>query len=347
MTTTQRGLAIAVALAVVTAGVILVMRAPSHHTSPVPQGPRDDVSIQDEAILRDPKSDPHLIPGALIRRASHGSELARESALRFARNDSPLLRGGAAEALGYFRDEDCRQTLTKLLSDPDKEVRIRTIRGLSHLPGDTTEKDLLAVLSREGTTDEEKIEIQASLISISPNPQTRASAVRTLIEVASTANEKLRLSAGMKAASMAPQDPAVLDFYRKESLAGRSPALVTAALRHLASFDLPWIAKRFPDLRKIKDLEAQRALIDIIPLVCPNDRIAWLRATVTSKTADRVLIDAAMTAATRLGKGTATELLEAAITAGSLDQKNLERARSLRASIDLRPPEDRCANKTQ
>lgn len=217
---------------------------------------------------------PHQKYGAMIRLAQRHEDAARAEALRQVTSPNALLRGGAAQALGYFDDAPSLEALKNLLNDKEKSVRLFAIQGLGHSTESLREQELLAVLENPNLDLEMQVEVDASLLNASKGQNQEA--ITRLLETARAGDGPANTEAAQRLVTLVPDDPRVLDMIRRKISAAKNERITALGTRYLSSRTDPWIRDVLKILSTHPSPSVRAAVIQSLHRVCPADRWAIL-----------------------------------------------------------------------
>ncbi len=228
---------------------------------------------QDRANLTRKDASEYEIYAALIRLSQEQDPEARTLALEYTKSPSRVIREGVANALGYFDDDEAMELLTKMLSDPEKSVRLQAIQSFGHKPGTRREKIILNLLKDKRLSGEEKGAAHSTLIQVASTPNARNLAIGKVITLIRSTNDPHLISqATMMIVATAPKDPRVIAVL-KYVLEHQSTSFIDAmGVRHLASIGDPWLKLNLSKFASRKDLGTRMAVIQSIHLACPKER---------------------------------------------------------------------------
>src|SRR5690606_8827480 len=116
----------------------------------------------------------HEVYAALLRQGRRKVEDVRKEALRRKGHAEPVVRAGAAEALGFFGDSESFAVVRALLDDPDASVRVRALEGMGNLEDPSRAVWVLEYLRRPGVGTEEKVSAYSSLLRLGVDEKARA-----------------------------------------------------------------------------------------------------------------------------------------------------------------------------
>ncbi len=226
---------------------------------------------QDRDALRSSSATPNQVYGAMIRLAQKNEDMARDAALKRATDENAFLRGGAAQALGHFDDNESKETLKTLLSDKESSVRLFAIQGLGAKTDNLREQELRALLSSPELFPMMEVEIYTSLLK-SGSEQTKDEALGALLRIASQGEEETHTEAAQRLITLAPENNRVLDLIRKKISAAKNERLTAVGTRYLSSRNDPWIRPILKTLSTHPSAMVRSAVVQSIHRVCPSDR---------------------------------------------------------------------------
>ncbi len=210
--------------------------------------------------------------GAMIRLAQKQEEVARTEALKSATDKNGLLRGGAAQALGYFKDEEAIATLKKLLTDEQKSVRLFAVQGLGQRTDTLRNEELSGLLKDPNLDDEMRVEIYSSQLKAATTPQQKEAAIGNLLTIAKAGEEQVNNEATQRLVTFAPDDPKVVDLLRRKISAAKNERATAVGIRYLSSKNDPWIRDILKSLASHPSPMVRAAVIQSLHRVCPADR---------------------------------------------------------------------------
>jgi HEAT repeat protein len=232
----------------------------------------EDMQLEaDRAALASSSSTPTQIYGAMIRLAQKQEKIAHDEALKQAKSENSLLRGGAAQALGYFDDEESMGALKTLLSDKEKSVRLFAVQGLGQKSAKLRESELEALLKSEDLDPEMKVEIQSSLLKAG-SETAQASAKEALLSIAKEGEENVNTEAAQRLVTIIPEDTQVIDLMRRKISAAKNERLTAVGTRYLSARGDPWIRDVLKTLSHHPSPMVRAAVIQSLHRVCPKDR---------------------------------------------------------------------------
>lgn len=279
----------------------------------------------------------------LIRLAQLKDPYARQEATQRIGSPSRVIREAVANALGYFDDESSVASLSKLLSDPEKSVRIQAIQGIGHLPGPAREKLIQEFLKGPISSIEERAAAYTSLIRVSTNPEIKSQALgKILQEVHKAKTDPEGMSVAMMALSTAPRDPRVLDMLRDILKREHSHPIWPLAIRHLASTQDAWLKKSIDTFAKSPDAQVRLAVVQTLHMICPVNRWALLEETL-KKEKDLTVISAALSEPQYMpGKEAMALLQRMSEPTSSLKETEKTALKALLAEMKKSPAVDPC-----
>ncbi len=269
----SRGLAISLVLVVV--AVVGIKRAMRPKTYAEIETERiAKITKQDKSVLGNSKAHEADIYGALIRLSSRGDETARREALNRVLDPSTLVRAGAANGLGYFDDPEVLKSLEKLATDPDIQVRVQALNGISHRTGVGRIEALKRVAMLPSATPEEVIAAWSGVLTLATDPVQKASALDTLVglSTSSRVSENIRNLAALKVISLSPRDEKVVKLMREIVVSGKNRALMPISLRHLSTMGQPGLGDIFLSAVRHEDLQVRIAAFQGLRFSCHPKR---------------------------------------------------------------------------
>lgn len=226
----------------------------------------------DKAILDNENSQPHEVYQALRRLSRQNVKSAKGEAMDRMRDPSPMVRAAAAEALGHYEGNDVISAIKELMDDSSPTVRSRAVIGLGYRGSIEREKLILEFLKKEGRTIEEKVASYEGLIRMKQTPDVVEDAIKRMVEYVLTGQSRQHIQASYTVMSLAPSHPAVVDMLKQKLLDKKDRSIVAVALRHLSAVDSAWLENKIQPFVADKDMSVRRAVLDVIPSVCPKNR---------------------------------------------------------------------------
>jgi|GEM_PF-2981084 len=274
-TNSKKIVAIVSLICVVAAGIFFI-RSRTSGTKPIdPKLFREEQQKKDFEALNNPQAPATEVFGAMIRAAQLRKPIARNVALASAKHAEPLMRIGAARALGYFEDQEALEALQALCKDENVKVRRSCIMGLAAIKTPERKKLLGETFAKNNSDKEEQLLAMIELVRFETQPAARSEALKnTLTFATSSGDRKLESLAVSRIAGLAPRDPAVTSQLQKvlENPVAFSPSLQMLATRHLGSQRHPWILKNYDQLITSKAPLARLAAVQTMPVICPSNR---------------------------------------------------------------------------
>jgi HEAT repeat protein len=225
---------------------------------------------QDRDALSSSSSTPNQIYGAMIRLAQRKEDVARDAALKRATDENAFLRGGAAQALGFFDDNESKAALKELLNDKEVSVRRFAIQGLGAKTEGQSEQELRALLSASPDPMTE-VEIYTSLYKAG-SEQAKEDALGNLLRIAGAGEDEANTEAAQRLVTIAPDNNRVLDLIRKKISAAKNERLTAVGTRYLSARNDPWIRPVLKILMTHPSAIVRSAVVQSIHRVCPPDR---------------------------------------------------------------------------
>lgn len=299
---------------------------------------------KDLDVLQSGTGRPHEIYGAMIRLAQKQEEIARKEALKRASDESQFLRGGAAQALGYFSDSEAQAALKKLLSDPDKSVRHFAIQGLGTRTDSLGESDLLKLLEGSNQDDETKVVIYSSLLKAASTQQRKDAAVSNLLKIAYSGEGEAATAAAQKLVSQVPENPQVVDLIRKKISESKNEKVMASGIRYLSSKNDPWIRDALNRLVGHPSPMVRSAVIQSLHRVCPPDRWKMLDQFLQNEKEEPVLKLVLEEPMFLLGEP-AVEFLKKALASPKLTEGLKKTAQDSLAKVQSSPGAELCQTK--
>lgn len=235
----------------------------------------EELQRRDEEVLRDDRSPPQALYAALVRKGGMDRARASDPArlIQFARATDPLVRAGAAIALGCHQSPEAEAALKTLMSDPEVRVRSHAIRGVSCVSDPARLKWIQEFVAQSGLSDELRVEALSALWRVDTSAQSRAAVVDKLIALAEKAGaNEVGLRALGELSAAAPRDARVHALLLKGLQDPKLTRMHPTAIRILALARHPGLMDRIVSLWKSTDPGIRLALVDAIHLGCPDER---------------------------------------------------------------------------
>jgi HEAT repeat protein len=265
---------IVVIVVIAAAGAWFYLKNKSADTAALPPGQvmTEEMQLaQDREALGNSSATPNQTYGAMIRLAQKNEDIARDAALKHAKDENAFLRGGAAQALGYFDDEQSKDALKALLNDKENSVRLFAIQGLGSKTDNMREQELRALLSSGSVSPMMEVEIYSSLYKAG-SEQTKEEALSNLLRIAAASEDEANTEAAQRLITLAPENNRVLDLIRRKISAAKNERLTAVGTRYLSSRNDPWIRPILKTLSTHPSTIVRSAVVQSIHRVCPADR---------------------------------------------------------------------------
>ena len=233
----------------------------------------EQTMLSDRDSLKKKDVSDYELVGALIRLAVHHDPGVREELTQRVQSPSKIIRSGVADAIGYYDDAAALKSLETLLTDPEENVRLGAVGGLSHVRNVAREKLIIQHLNGKHADTAERIEGYSALISASSSAEVRTGALKHLFEIAES-RKPLSATAAVKMMGLAASDTLTLHMARSAVESGADPQIEADAIRHFAGFDAGWIRPRLDGLKKNPHANVRMAVVQSMHGACPTDR--WL-----------------------------------------------------------------------
>ncbi len=236
---------------------------------------------RDKLTLIDPKARPADLFGSMIRLAQKTDPVARVTALKQIKNSDPIVREGAALALGYFEDQEALAALSQALMDPVESVRIKAIEGFS-LKKSPARLTLLKSMLKPEQSLLEALTLRSALIRIADQPEVKQEQLNWIAEKLSGQRLSQRLPLPtlsqllIQAISLGDTDPGIHQSLRGFAKDDRGSGLQAMVIRHLAAHQDPWIRTELSSLVSHPSREVRLAVAEGIKSVCPSNRFELL-----------------------------------------------------------------------
>jgi hypothetical protein len=353
----------AAALVVVVGVVILLTRAgrdkksqnPESRFSHVDRGPRDGVSLEEQArrqneadqkVLSTPGASVPQVFAALLRLGQRQDPIARQSAMQRLNDKNDTVREAVAASLGYFDDSESETALSKLVKDPVPKVRIRAITalGMRRLP--VREKKLEAIVAEPGLSPSEYIAAAMSLLKISNEGSTRERAIARMVEMAQSSKTPPAVAgnAAMSIISVAPNDPKVRALLRDFAAHPKNPDLAALSIRQLALMGDSEAKSLLPKLIDNANAHVRSAAVLSIPMLCPADR--WtLVENILRSDRDRTVVDSGFQILRLMSPAEGRALLQRLVDSKALQGDEQKTAEAMMSELSRKPAgQDSCTN---
>lgn len=249
---------------------------------------KKQVAHDAEMIRKEGPKNESEYAGALIRLGSMKDAKARTQAITDAHSNSQAIKSAAANALGFFDDDEAIATLSQLTEDPDTQVRIQAYRALGNHSSEKRHSILQNSLTRTHLEVDEKVAIYQGLSRGPISEKLRNSGLQDLLKYANNLNEPYGSSirALIAAISLAPKNPQLIEFLRRNLKPTGNFNLSVFAVRHLSAIADPWLRDHLNELISTKDIPLRIATVQSIHLVCPKDRWAILESLMKTEKED-------------------------------------------------------------
>lgn len=294
---------------------------------------------QDLRILRDTKINPDHLYRAMIRLGKVKNDEAKISALNYVKNNNPMLRAAAYESLGFYPDEEVLKVLSEGLADPDKIVRMATVRGFGRQSTQPRIDVLTGRLNDKDILNNEKIEIYAVLGRIGGQKEIE-NAVAELVRIAQMESLDVSKDAAFRVAGLAPTDPRVIQLY-KSKLESRDKRLMAFAIRHLSSTQDRDVIRKLREYSRDDSVEIRIAAVQSAALVCAEDRWEILNDLIKNEKSPQVLQAVIRATAMILGEKSVV-FLQDLVTKSVLSSDLLELARETLIAVEKNKKNSRC-----
>lgn len=282
--------------------------------------------------------------GALVRLGRRTDPDARAVALKYAHDRSPVVRSGAANALGNFDDAESLRELRGLLADSERIVRVQAIHGLSHVMS-AERRSLIAVAAaaKESSSDE-RVAAYSELLALAQTPAERGPALEKLVALATDRStpEAVAGNAAIQALNHAPRDPQVVALARTLLESGRSPMVAPMAIRTLASASDAESARLFGRLAQSADLNIRIALAQAMGFGCRSDRYEIL-ALLLGHDENPAVAAVTIQMLQRVPSGAARKILAKALEGDGLSGELANQARAAIKAMESPDVRDPCA----
>ena len=275
---------------------------------------------------------------ALVRLAQQQIPEARQEAIRRSTGPSVILRGGAANALGYFEDSESLAVLKKLLNDPDNSVRTQAVFALARVPTDEKENLLRELLLQEKLPPEIKMAGYANLFYFKNSKHPKSQIVQKIIEqIKQTDNLNLKLQGVNALVQSAPDDPKVSELLRSILSDSKLDGLAPIALNQLFNSNPkdPWLKKHLSTLLISKTSGVRLAAIQYLHSACVPERWKYLQGVLRSETDQNIRL-AAIREARAMPGADAVHLLRSSLESGMLRDSETESVKA--ALVELKQP---------
>jgi len=242
----------------------------------------------DEKILKNEKeASEREIYSALVRLGDHNNLLSKQEALKRMQNPSAVIRKGAAEALGFFlEDQDSKTALATLLADEDPIVRLAAINAHSRRGGNGKIEILEKLLAQKGPNnkiqwnDLEKANLYIGILRLAKGDAKASKLPPLLALYKSTKDVQTKNEILIHVMSQVPKNPSVLDLVENEALKSSEALIITQAIRHIAAIREKRLAEKLGDFLQSPHLPVRMALVQSLFMACPSNRIQILERTI-------------------------------------------------------------------
>lgn len=297
---------------------------------------------RDREVLETGRGTPHEIYGALLRLSRNQEAIARTEALKRVAHPETLMREGAAQALGFFNDDESLEALRSLLKDKEVSVRIFAVHGLGSKAGELRERELRALLEQTELDDATKVAVHASLYKASADAATKEEQLKRLSELALAGDDTANTEAVSQLSSIAPESPVSMNVLRQKVSQAKNERAVSLAIRQLSSLNDDWIKRNLKTLAANQSPRIRLAVVQSLHRVCPEDRWSIL-GDILKKERDTSVVRAGIEESQILGGERAAQFLQELLAAGQLDEDMTKMAQAVKERAEQSPSGDPCA----
>jgi HEAT repeat protein len=267
------------------------------------------LSLDRDTVL-DPNSAPSFVFSAIVRLGSYARPEDQALIQELAGRRDGVYRAGAADALGFYDDSICLETLRKLLTDSDPMVRMRAIRGLGHRKSAERETLLGSLLGQSALAPEQKVVALSSLVKAAPAETVRNRAVGELVKLASASgNASVASGALRELIDAAPNDPSSMELFNQALLSNKNELLQPQMIRSLSAARSPWLRKNYRKFMEHPSAMNRLAAVQSLPAACPQERWAMLESLLRTEK-DQTVLQFALRAPAEMPSPEAARLIE-------------------------------------
>ena len=279
---------------------------------------------------------------ALIRLAQMKDLVAKQEAIKKSTSQSVILRRAAAQALGYFDDEESLNASIELLKDSDFLIRSAVLNGFGQGQGEKREKLLHEISKRKNLKSSERHMILASLIKVTPTQQKKDTYTHQLIDELEEEKDPIEvMRTCVQLMGMRSRDQRLLELLRKVVQKEKTLDFVMVAIRHLATVGDSWLKEQFTKLLDSSEPKVRITLIQVMHFACPAQRWTLLDHVIDSDR-DRTVVDSALQEIPLMPGPDAKALLDRKIASNTLGGIEKELAKKLRAGMATSTAVDPC-----
>jgi HEAT repeat protein len=283
---------------------------------------------KDRATLTDTSSNEVKVYEAFHRLARAKDPQALSSALEKVKSDSRIVREGAANALGYFTEDEAFAALMTLLDDPEHNVRIRTLQALANAPEEKREEAVLKYLARVGLTERENTMAHATMLRLTKDETKKKNSIEALVKFSMAGDELEHYIAYSKLLEVVPNDENVLKLIRYKVWKSKNDELIATGVRHLGTIKDKWLKDKLDNFVSSPHEKVRTVAVATLHQYCPSNRWKILNDLVKAEKSPSVL-DAVVREASILGGQSGKNLIDDLVKSGLLLENSLKGAQNL------------------
>jgi len=234
-------------------------------------------------VLAGSEAEPMHVYRALLNLSKNGDESAKKAAQKLAKDPNVTLREGAAQALGFYDDDESARLIRELLDDKEPTVRKFAIEGLGKRAGELRRETLEKILNAGSIDQETEVRVRASLVRVIEDDGRRPH-LEGISKIALAGDEQVNTYAVSQLAQVAPEDPVSLNVFRQKVSQAKNERAIAIAIRLLSSKGDPWIKQNLKILAASRNPKIRLAVVQSLHRVCPDDRKQILESIVSRET---------------------------------------------------------------
>lgn len=292
-------------------------------------------------VLKNKAVPENLVYGAMIRLGQDGDSEALEVAKKIVNHESKYLREGAAQALGYFSDENVLPDLRTLTSDREESVRVFAIQALGTIKSASREKVVEEILAKPSLSAAEKVATHGSLYRLRSDLEKQKKDLEQILILAHKPDSELSKKAMLLAMSLATDAKGIKDLMIEKIKQSKDDNIKAVAIRNLANSKDQWLKDRLLELATTSSVPVKIAAVQSVHRVCPESR--WdLIDSIIRKEKEESVANHAFEELLFLNRSKAVSLLEKYKSDSSLSDVRRKTASTFAESIKSKPDIDVC-----